>query len=512
MMYREEAVYRKFMEELHSGNIRFEDATLFFQLMKKKYPDKDKELAEEISRDVGKGLYFDIYVYSLILRLSPQEKYLKGMLNLIIHSDALSWQQIYFLFYQITSMIFMNAELNTNEIVSMNWKLLQKVQHICLQEIPMQLSLIPPEERNENMAVVIIEQFLAVQHGPTKTALDRCYVLQKIMKKRVLLINTAEFLTGEGEIPIFERMCGSYISDYLERTSVSWRGESFQYYQCEDLMPNMEEIQSLLGAIIRLKPSVVVNIGGSSLFAGLVNQIIPVLTVGTIQSGLATTLADYQVIDQNMIDVVKPLLKMMDKDMSHIIPGRFTFSLKEQTEHLDRKDFGIDEDSFVVAVVGGRLDEEISDDFLNMLENTMSGNMLVAVIGKCDSFTEKLERHPGLKGYMINFGFCSDILSRLELCDLYINPIRRGGGTSVVEAMSKGKPAVTVNYGDVAGILGERFCCDNYNEMSGLIKRYYTDKQFYNEQSAYALKMADEYLDSENEFVRIVNEYVDKIS
>jgi predicted O-linked N-acetylglucosamine transferase (SPINDLY family) len=31
--------------------------------------------------------------------------------------------------------------------------------------------------------------------------------------------------------------------------------------------------------------------------------------------------------------------------------------------------------------------------------------------------------------------------------DIYINPTRRGGGTSAVEALSKGIPVITVNYG-----------------------------------------------------------------
>lgn len=506
-MYKTEQIYEQFMEELHSGNVKFETSNQLFQFMQNQSVDEKELLAEEIFHEIGKGIYFDLYLYSYILKLAPQIKYLKNMLELIMSAEALSWQQLYFLFYQITNCIFMNSELNIHEMVSMNWKLLQKAYFLCRKELDMDLQPIPVEERNENLAVVITEQFLSVQHGPTKTVLDRCYVLQKILKKRVFLIDTAECLPSVGEIPFFNRACGNYVPQFLDESMVAWRGENFQYYQCENIMPDIEEIASLLDAIIRLKPSVVVSIGGTSLLAGFVNEMIPVLTVGTIQSGLATTLADFQVIDDNMIEYVQPLLRLMDKDMSHIIPGRFTFSLKEQTEHLTRKDVGIDDNAFVMAVVGGRLDEEITDDFLNMLEENISEGMMVAVIGKCDSFERKMESHPKLRKYMMNMGFCSDILSRLELCDLYINPIRRGGGTSVVEAMSKGKPAVTVNYGDVAGIVGERFSCQNYDEMGVLIKRYCKDTAFYQEQSQYALAMATDYLDSENEFVRIVNEY-----
>lgn len=99
---------------------------------------------------------------------------------------------------------------------------------------------------------------------------------------------------------------------------------------------------------------------------------------------------------------------------------------------------------------------------------------------------------------------------RIELCDLYVNPTRKGGGTSAVEAMYKGKPAVSVGYGDVAGIIGEEFCCADYDEMVEIIKRYSADKQFYQEQSERAYKLAEEYLDTDGEFKRILSEYQKK--
>lgn len=37
---------------------------------------------------------------------------------------------------------------------------------------------------NPNFAIVITNQFLSAEHGPTKTALDRCIVLKKIHEKR----------------------------------------------------------------------------------------------------------------------------------------------------------------------------------------------------------------------------------------------------------------------------------------------------------------------------------------
>ena len=53
--------------------------------------------------------------------------------------------------------------------------------------IKKELKYIPKEERNTNFVLVITEQFLKTEHGPTKTALDRCRTLIKEEKKNVFV-------------------------------------------------------------------------------------------------------------------------------------------------------------------------------------------------------------------------------------------------------------------------------------------------------------------------------------
>ena len=101
------------------------------------------------------------------------------------------------------------------------------------------------------------------------------------------------------------------------------------------------------------------------------------------------------------------------------------------------------------------MDEEVTDDFLKMLRGVLSPQIGVVFIGKFETYEKVAERYPNIRQYMYQLGFCSDILSKLEICDLYVNPTRKGGGTSAVEAMSKGLPTISVSYGDVAGIIGE---------------------------------------------------------
>lgn len=502
----ENSLYEKVLKDISAGQI-YSDAFELFESMEKEPLEKRYMMAERIYSELGKDIHFDVYVYSCLIKLKPEKKYVRELCLLILQTEELSWKEVNFIFGQICSILFLHSELYDEELVALNWKILYKAYEMCKKEMNLELAPIPEKERNPDLAVVITDQFLLVQHGPTKTALDRCYVLQKILHKKVLLINTAELLSPEGAVPFVDAKYGNYNSGLLEEQTVSWKGEVFQFYQCEGIMPDIEEMRNLIKAIQKLKPSIIVGIGVVGILSGFINEMIPMVDIGLTQSGCEAALVDYQVIDYNMLDAVKPIIEAMGKDMSYIIPGKFTFSLKEQTEFVARTDFGIRDDAFVLAVVGGRLDDEMDEAFMSFLSDTLRDDMLVVVIGKCETFESKLLKYPELQGKILNFGLCEDVLSRLELCDLYINPTRKGGGTSAVEAMFKGKPVVTVNYGDVAGIVGERFSCGNYTEMGQLINRYYEDKAFYETQAQYARDTAAVYMDSETEFVRIVGEY-----
>ena len=508
-------IYEK-LDELLSGiaenDIDQESSTFIYEKSKELDSEGKQELCNRISKYLNGNIHNDIWINSFMLKIMPCKDRLVSMIRSVIDTDKLNWQQKYFLFGQFCNKIFMDSSLNTEDAGLMLWTLIQNIKDSCKKDITVPLQPIPVEERKEDMAVVIVEQFLSAEHGPTKTVLDRCRILQKAMKKRVLLINTAELVTNIGAVPFFDTVVGNYFPHLIEKNTVEWKGAEIPFFQCDYNMPSVEGMEELLYAIIRLKPSSVVLVGGISLFAGLVNDLVPVVTVGTIQSGLAITLAEHQIIDVGMMDKCTAFAKKLGKPEDYIIQGKFTFSLKEQEEHISRQMVGIPEDSFVMVSIGGRLDMEITDDFLSHLENVMDERTYFAIVGKCDNVEEMKLKHPKISNQIVYLGFCSDILSRIEICDLYVNPTRRGGGTSCVEAMFKGKPVVTVNYGDVAGIVGEQFSCNDYDEMERLILRYKNDKEFYATQSAIATEVANDYLDSEKEFSRIMLEYNKRIS
>lgn len=106
-------------------------------------------------------------------------------------------------------------------------------------------------------------------HAPTKTLLDRCYVLQKYMRKRVLIVNTAMQIPRKGAAPFFEMKDSVYNAEYLTKTELEYKGEHFAFLQCEDDMPNLDTIVSLAKLVVTQKPEFLLNIGGSDICADI---------------------------------------------------------------------------------------------------------------------------------------------------------------------------------------------------------------------------------------------------
>ena len=106
----------------------------------------------------------------------------------------------------------------------------------------------------------------------------------------------------------------------------------------------------------------------------------------------------------------------------------------------------------------------------------------------------------------MNMGMQKDVLAILELVDIYVNPLRQGGGTSGLEAMYKCKPAVSINFGDVAAVIGKDFCVNDFNEMKSIIIKYKNDRKFYVEMSKKAKEVADDLMDSKKYFTKLCDD------
>lgn len=502
-MMRERKLYKNYLsDEAETAGRQL------IQAIRKAPKDMVDAVAELCKREIPReSPYMAVWWYSVLIEMKKDPgSFLEFVQYIREKKDAFSKNTMDFLYYQLSYLYDANPGLYCDRTRLELWKFFLDILKEFETDISVSCDEIPRDERDDGLVLVIISQYVDSGHAPTVTALDRCKILQETMGKRVLMINSSEAANANGMIPLIYTGIGN--NARLESCdAVSWKGASIPYYQCSNIMPDTELINGLLKQVRALAPGRVVLIGGSSILGNLIDRMVPALTISTGFSDLAVTGTRYQAIGRKLTEKDEEYLREVGFDKSNVIEGTFTFDIRPQEEHVSRREFGISEDAFVMAAVSTRMDEEITEEFLKMLEGVLADSMVFAFLGKFSTFEERMEKFSALKDKCISLGFCEDVLSRLEWCDLYINPRRKGGGSSVVEAMYLGKPVVSIAYGDVALNAGEEFCVENYQEMADQILRYRDDKAYYAAMSARAKERAAVLMDTEHAFWEIMEEY-----
>ena len=445
-----------------------------------------------------------VLALSFLIECTNKEQYLSMLMDYVLENKSLySVETQFFLYQQLLRIYFQyNFEIGDECRIKIDmwlWNILEyfrsKVQDYD--------ELIPVNKRQKNLIFVVTDQFLDEGHAPTKLTMQWCDELVK-NGKRVLLINTAECCTLKGAIPFCGNI-GSYISEYTKLSMMEVGYNSVPFFQCNQGMPDIETIESLLSVVKKERPELVISIG-DIIFSDLANKMVPVYSVA-LGLDMPHYFTKYRMfIGKKMKKSDEQLLSRFGFTDNAVISTYFTFDLPKQVEKHLRSEFGIKDNSFCLLIVGNRLEYELSNDFMTMLNNLITDDRFcVLFVGRFD-YEQAVAPYNNIVNRSIHIGYANDLLSIVELCDLYINPRRMGGGTSAIFALKKGKPVVTVNYGDVALNSGEDFCVTDYKSMEETIIKYIEDQNYYNMQSKRALEKAMQLTESDNHLYKQVLE------
>lgn len=467
--------------------------------------DEKRQLCDSIYTHLAEyKLESQIYIVSFLAHIAPNIKYTRDLLRLCQNDEVFTPETQFYFYYQITHKRFVQAyrfDSAASFILSRFYK------HIYLRyksSITDEMCWIPPEERNKNFIVVMTSQFISITHGPTKTALDRCRVLQEHMHKQIILINTSEALAYTDYRPFFNFILPNYAQDCLNTQHIEYENATYRYFQYDATTPCISSITDILAFIRKNKPYCIFTIGGNSIMSDMCSNLVPTISISLAPSDLTTTEGTFQVIGRKITDEDITLIQKLGKDKEHILSSIFTSSFKAQTKHLTRSELNLPEDACLALVVGGRLQDEIQDDFFNMMIPTIRYNVFYVFAGCFDSYEKYMNKYPVLQSSCAFIGFAEDILAVNECCDIYVNPKRIGGGTSVAEALHMGLPVVTFHYGDGGLGAGEEFHVSDYDEMTQVIIQYATDKEFYAAMSEKATARAAVLTDSVSAFSGIL--------
>lgn len=429
-----------------------------------------REVLHVLSSEVMYDSYF-IFLLSFVVKCFKRPEHLELLCELVATNDYMSPMSRKFALHQIKTFLIRCPELETVNVKKWIGNLEEQIRTYLMACY--QIKRRPKEQRTDGKVLVLTHGFLGEDHPVSRSALERCVALQTEMEKQVQLISTGEDCTMEDSVPLYHIEVRNRSEQFNGNHVYEYRGEKISLYQSPNPANSVTAIRELLSYVIDSNPQFVVYVGEQSFVADLINEFCPVLTVSTTFSVLQRTHTEFVMVGRKVLPGER------EQSYGEVLESLFTFQLKEKKRDYTRAGLGIPEGKFVLAVVGTRLDSDVSLEFLQKMQTLTEENCHLLFVGKFDSYEQWCERMSWLRIYSTSLGMVDDVTGILACADLYVNPNRLGGGFSVAEGFDAGIPAVTTPYGDVAVAAGELFWVKDYEEMVAQIKKYHKDAAFY---------------------------------
>lgn len=468
------------------------------------FTDKQRNYVREIICG-NFGLNDSIFVYSCLLDYMDIEEFKNEVLLCMIEEK---------------SDIFTDCmlELQTVRYGQHLWELKKRLHRKNVENIICQLDegkrypYIPVMKRNNKRIVIMTEQILSTCHAPTQVVLNFAYVLQELLGYEVLLAA----VPSNGDIPvdtwynIFKMNARNNIDN--EFVKVEYKDTGFILYQTQMYKADYDTYKKFFDIIYEWNPLFVFNMG-------LINPIGDFAARFTTAAAMSMTTecpiseADILIrIGRNSDDIESIYIKNLSKNQKQLfLDEKIPIIVEEGEERTyTYSELALPQKSFLIAVVGNRLDEEIDDEFVNVMKRIINktDNAAFVIIGDYKN-AENLQRMEGMKGRIYYLGYQNHLTAVYKLLHLYINPKRLGGGFSSVMALKAGLPVITLPECDVAYNVGEAFVVKDYDEMINLTVKYAEDKQFYKEQKKYIEAALER--NTEENMCRYIKRLIDNI-
>lgn len=453
-----------------------------------------------ITNDNNAG--FRIFVLSVLMGFYGKKYFVKLCREAVL--PAYSIHNRNFVFRQLENYLFKHPEFNAGDELD---ELYASIIGYWEKKLSEYLEPIPKEQRNRNRTVVIATQMINKSHAPTKSALERIDALVNGMGREVLCISTKEIMSSKGALPYAGILIGNY-NEGLSGMTVQTEGEGrFLLYQPTINMPDEDEIIKILLMVHEFKPEQVIIVGNYSIPGDLCARITDTVKIPVIFSSMCRSFyGEFIAVGRSLTGEEIEKCRQLSINPDRYIESTFSFRLKPKHSVLNRKELGIPEDAFVGAVVGTRLDYDVTAEFIRQISELFDNGIFLAFAGVFPGYESLCMQIPKLKEHSVYVGSMEDILAFDEVCDFYMNPPRMGGGYSVTEAFYMGKPGVTLNYGDVAAAAGADFCVNDMDEYKAVIMRYAKDKEYYRMMSEKAIARSHMLLDGKSSLEYILTE------
>lgn len=338
--------------------------------------------------------------------------------------------------------------------------------------------------RRTGRAVVLATQITAPPHAPTVDALKFADYLQRQFGKEVLVVNSMQFSPEAGGAMVPSAKA-SENPDLRGCRTITYGDQQFAYFQPSEARFSRQSIAATIRAIEAFDPEIIVSVGSSNMLSELFAArafCFRYPTDADVPLTLTNFFHTWKEPTPEMLERVQ-IEGLSDLYLFHKHPG---FDVPAKHKSFTRADFGIPEDAFVFGMVGTRLQHDVDTACMDALEALLekAPNAYIAFAGTFPTYQIALLGRPLLKARSCFTGFQTDIMAFHDLCNGYINPHRKGGGSAIIYAMAAGLPAVSTSYGDAAQALVDLPHVADYAALVELASKIACDAEFASDYAA----------------------------
>ncbi|WP_026496364.1 glycosyltransferase family 4 protein [Butyrivibrio sp. WCD3002] len=439
--------------------------------------------SEEVLSLADNAFQNDVQLYILFLSAvylcTMDSAYLVQIENILL-KDSLDMSMTTSLLFQTRYFRFIEGK---NDDYPFRRKVYRHIATRFLNKLGASIDMIPYDKRDHELVFVVTGQLLDERHAPSRIVLSICYYLQKYFGYLVQLIVTGEpidtnatsaYWSGDIVMPTYMPYWGDQVYRFHD--------EDIHYYQIDLNSSTKEKILDVIGKLYIKRPEFILQFGGfpmTDLVWRSMSTFISIPAGNNYDVSDAHLLVSYQKNDADAEEEEK-YIHSLGQETLFINMQALPLTENSKEEEYTKKAFGIDPDSFTIVIAGNRLDDEITDEFKDVMNRIINenDNVTFVLIGKYE-----LPLPEGIDSHTVRLGYREDFVQTVCITDLFLNPKRAGGSGGALRSMSNGIPVITLPDCDVSAFTGEDFVCDSYDEMVSLTHRYITDAEFYTSQS-----------------------------
>ncbi|CAO3432848.1 glycosyltransferase [Azospirillum doebereinerae] len=415
-------------------------------------------IAERLRRAAPSG--DTVRLHSVLFLLTGDLYHYERILHyLLLGGDSVDPALLHYSYWCMSRQLFLGAASGdkASSFVACD---LYRFHEALVRLVARRWSLTPPSavpgDGPIRRVALVTNQFTNDHHQPTRDCFDFASRLQDDFGLDVAIINS-NLLPARVENLFIPPMVAELVEEFEGVFAMEMFGRRVKVASFTERAFSQAKLTAIVEAIDGYNPDLIVSFGGSNIVADLFAEAgaRPVVCIPTT-SGLTISLAQI-LLGYDETDYTRSISELYRVPFARRFRP-FTFGFTLPPTSGDMADPGFGNAPFVFTVVGTRLDEESTPDFLALVDDILDRcpGALVAFAGRAPNL-------PGRLASLRNgdrtrcLGHVADIRALYRRCHAFLNPARQGGGGGASYALAEGVPVVSFAWGDAASVAGPAF-------------------------------------------------------